>query len=83
MEVNRKLAMPTEAPLGVATQYRRLIGRQIYLTLTRPELSYAVHVLSQFMQAPKEDHLDTVQRVLRYLKGSRGQGILLRSDSNL
>ena len=83
MEVNHKLALATGSPLPDATQYRRLIGRLIYLTITRPELSYAVHILSQFMQNPKEDHLEAACRVLRYLKGNPGQGILLRSDSDL
>ena len=55
----------------------------IYLTITRPELSYAVHILAQFMQDPKEDHMEAARRALRYLKGSLGQGILLRSDLDL
>ena len=83
MEVNHKLAVATGASLHDAMQYRRLVGRLIYLTITRPELSYAVHILSQFMKEPKEDHLEAARRVLRYLKGHPGQGILLQSDSNL
>ena len=83
MEVNHNLAMATGAPLQNATQYRRLIGRLIYLIITRPELSYAVHILSQFLQNPREDHMEAARRVLRYLKGNPGQGILLRSNSNL
>jgi len=83
IEVNHKLALAIGAPLQDATQYRRLIGRLICLIITRPELSYVVHILSQFMQNPKENHLDAARRVLWYLKGNPGQGILLRSDSDL
>ena len=83
MELNHKVAMATGAPLHDATQYRRLIGRLIYLTITCPELSYALHILSQFMQDPKEDHLEVARRVIRYLKGQLGQGILFRSDFDL
>ena len=58
-------------------------GRLIYLTITRPELSYAVHVLSQFMQNPNVEHMDAARRVLRYIKGSPGQGLLLKANSSL
>ena len=42
-----------------------------------------MHILSQFMQSPRVEHMEAVKRVLRYLKGNPGQGILLKSDSNL
>ncbi|XP_057252225.1 retrovirus-related Pol polyprotein from transposon RE1 [Beta vulgaris subsp. vulgaris] len=63
--------------------YRRLMGRLIYLAVTRPDLTYAVHVLSQFMHAPTQTHLDGAHRIVRYLKGCPGQGILLASDCDL
>ena len=83
IETNHKLALATGPPLDDATRYRRLIGRLIYLTITRPELCYAVHILSQFMQEPKEQHMEAARRVLRYLKGVPGQGLLLRSNTAL
>ena len=63
MQVNHKLAMAAGAPLSDATRYQRLVGRLIYLTFTCFELSYAVYILCQYMQAPKEDHLDAARRV--------------------
>ena len=63
--------------------YRRLVGRLIYLAVTRPDLAYSVHILSQFMQAPRLEHWEAALRVVRYLKGAPGQGILLRADSDL
>ena len=83
METNHKLALADGPLLTDPTRYRRLIGRLIYLTITRPELCYAVHVLSQFMQEPKEEHMEAARRLLRYLKGNPGQGLFLKSDSNL
>ena len=59
------------------------MGRLIYLTFTRPELSYIVHILSQFMQKPQEDHWIAALRVVRYLKGCPDQGIMLTSNSDL
>ncbi|XP_074276920.1 uncharacterized protein LOC141600577 [Silene latifolia] len=63
--------------------YRRLVGRLVYFVVTRPDLSYSVHLLSQFMSAPREDHWNAALRVVRYLKGTPGQGILLSALSTL
>lgn len=60
-----------------ASTYRQLVGRLIYMTITRPDLSYSVHVLSQFMNTPRFDHMRAVFRVLRYLKQSPGQGLCI------
>lgn len=55
---------------------QRLVGKSIYLTITRPNISYAVNLISQFMHALRTDHLAAVHRALRYLKASPGQGVL-------
>nr|KYP64905.1 Retrovirus-related Pol polyprotein from transposon TNT 1-94 [Cajanus cajan] len=52
-------------------RYRRLVGRLIYLSVTRPELSYCVHTLAQFMQHPRQEHWDAALRVVRYLKAMK------------
>lgn len=49
-------------------RYRRFVGRITYLCFKRPELSYFVHVLSQFMQQPRIEHWDAALRVVKYLK---------------
>lgn len=83
IELNHKLATVSSPIFGNPEQYRRLVGRFIYLSLTRPDLSYAVHILSQFMKAPLVAHWEAALRLVRYLKGTPAQGILLRSDSEL
>ncbi|CAH9070946.1 unnamed protein product [Cuscuta epithymum] len=83
MDQNHKLAHSEGPLLDDPESYRRLVGRLIYLAVTRPDLAYSVHILSQFLQEPRQDHWDAALRVVRYLKGSPGQGILLRADSNL
>ena len=83
MEQNLKLTLTDGDLLIDATNYQRLIGKLIYLTITRPEISFSVNKLSQFMQEPRRPHLDAAHRLLRYLKGSPGQGLLFPSNSNL
>ncbi|CAA6660021.1 unnamed protein product [Spirodela intermedia] len=60
-----------------------LIGRLLYLTYTRPNISYAVSILSQFMHQPKECHLHAAYRVLHYLKGTPGKGVLFKRSGKV
>ncbi|GAA0179840.1 hypothetical protein LIER_30025 [Lithospermum erythrorhizon] len=83
MEQNYQLACSTSPRMADAERYRHLVGRLIYLPFNRPNLAYSVHILSHFLQAPRQDHWNAVVHVVRYLKGCPGQGILLRSDCNL
>lgn len=83
LEHNHNLALADGAFLSRPESYRRLVGRLIYLSVTRPELSYSVHVLAQFVQQPREEHWAAALRVVRYLKRNPGQGIMLRSDCDL
>ncbi|OIT38350.1 putative mitochondrial protein, partial [Nicotiana attenuata] len=58
------------ADLTDATRYRRVLDRLQYLSFNRPDISYAVNKLSQFMQSPSDLHWNVVKRVLRYLRGT-------------
>lgn len=83
MEQQHKLGLDTSPFIRDAEQYRRLVGRLIYLSITRPDISYSVHILSQFMKAPREKQWEATLRVVKYLKGTAGQGIMLSSKTDL
>ncbi|KAM1117266.1 hypothetical protein ACFX19_007783 [Malus domestica] len=71
--LDRNLKLKTHGdPVPNLSYYQRMVGKLIYLTITRPDISYAVSIVSQFMHYPSMDHLKIVHRVLHYLKGSIG-----------
>ncbi|XP_048491166.1 uncharacterized mitochondrial protein AtMg00810-like [Beta vulgaris subsp. vulgaris] len=80
MEVNARLCSVEGKDLEDVTMYRQLVGSLIYLTLSRPDIAYAVSVISRFMQKPMKRHLEAVRRILRYVKGTIDYGILYRND---
>ena len=65
------------------SNYRRLIDILIYLTVTRLDIVYSVRMLSQFMHEPRKPHCEVALRVLRYIKGTPSQGLLLPSENKL
>ncbi|CAN6704145.1 unnamed protein product [Malus baccata var. baccata] len=65
------------------SDYEKLVGKPIYLTITCPDISYVVSIASQFMHAPTIAHLRVVQRILHYLKGYFGRGILMKKNGNI
>ena len=68
MDPNVKLVPGQGESLGDPARYRRLVGKLNYLTITRPNISFPVSVVSQFLQSPCDSHWDAVIRILRYIK---------------
>jgi hypothetical protein len=65
------------------SSYRRLIGKLLYLTNTRPDISFATQQLSQFLQKPTVSHYKAACRVVRYLKMNPGRGLFFPRDSDI
>jgi Reverse transcriptase (RNA-dependent DNA polymerase) len=78
--INEKLGEFEDQVPTNKERYQRLVGKLIYLSHTRPDIAYAVTLVSQFMHNPSEDHMNAVIRIIRYLKGSPGKGIQFRKN---
>jgi hypothetical protein len=83
LEQNVKLSVDEGDLVEDTTMYRRIVGSLIYMTITRPNLSYAVGMISQFMQTPRKSHLDVVRRILRYIKHTLQRGIFYEAKGQL
>ena len=80
MDPNVKLVPRQGEPLKDPGRYRRLVGKLNYLTITRPDISFPVSVVSQFLQSPCDDYWDAAVRILHYVKGTPGQGCCMRTE---
>lgn len=76
-----KLSKEEREILSDPTVYRRLIGKLIYLTITRPDLSFAVNKLSQYMDKPQIPHHQAALQSLHYIKPTLGQGLFFSASS--
>ncbi|GAA0173856.1 transmembrane signal receptor [Lithospermum erythrorhizon] len=63
--------------------YQQLVGKLIYLSHTRPDIAFAVSLVSQYMHDPCQGHLDAVYRILRYLKQSPGKGLFFKKTEDM
>lgn len=64
-------------------QYRRLIGRFLYLHFTRPDISFATQKLSQYMSKHTMAHMEAALHMLRYLKGTQNYRLFYLVQENL
>jgi hypothetical protein len=60
-----------------------LVGKLTYLTIIRPDISYAVSVVSQSFKAPRVSHWEAITRIVLYLKRALGLGILYRPNGRI
>jgi hypothetical protein len=77
VDTHAKLSATDGAPVADPSIYRSIAGALQYITLTRPDLAYAVQQVCLFMHDPREPHLALLKRILRYLKGTLSSGLHL------
>jgi len=83
MELNIKLRKEEGDLLVDPNLYRKLVGSFVYLTITKPDISFAVQQVSQFLQALHHLHLATVHRILRYVRGIMAHGLFFPTNNPL
>lgn len=83
MSPNHMPSLHDGVSLSDANTYRSIVGGLQYLSLTRPDVAFAVNKLSQFMHCPTTQHWVAVKRLLRYLRGTIHHGIFLHRNSPL
>lgn len=77
-----KLYKDKDGKFVISTTYKQMIGSLMYLTAGRPNLMYAVCLVSRYMERPTKVHMVAVKRTLRYVKGTTSLGILYRRRDN-
>ncbi|KAK9056903.1 hypothetical protein SSX86_024267 [Deinandra increscens subsp. villosa] len=82
-DTNSKLSADIGDLLPDGTLYRSLAGALQYLTITRPDIAYAVQQVCLFMHAPREPHFNYLKRILRYLKGTSDHGLHLSPSKSV
>ena len=83
IDSNQKLSDDSSGIETDKGRYQRLVGRLIYLSHTRPDIAFAVSIVSQFMHSPRETHMEAVFRILRYLKSAPGKGLFFAKHDHL
>ncbi|KAJ8747113.1 hypothetical protein K2173_008912 [Erythroxylum novogranatense] len=83
IQVNHRLKIEDSGEPAEKERYQRLVGKLIYLSHTRPDIAYAVGVVSQFMHRPQREHMEAVVQIIRYLKGTIGTGIMFGRHGQL
>ncbi|PKA47257.1 putative mitochondrial protein [Apostasia shenzhenica] len=83
MNSSEKLQLEDETSLANSKYFRSLVGGLMYLIHTRPDLLFAVSMVSRFMHKPTKQHLGAAKRILRYIKGTSNYGIWYSQTTNI
>ncbi|KAL8107204.1 hypothetical protein AgCh_023860 [Apium graveolens] len=81
MEPKIVLTKDEEGTAVNATEFKSIVGGLRYLVHTRPDISYAVGVISRYMERPALTHLNAAKRIIRYIKGTLNYGLIYSKDS--
>jgi len=77
-EPGLKLEKDPEEELVDATEFKKLVGSLRYLCNSRPDICFVVSLISRFMKNPRVSHMQAAKRVIRFVKGTIGNGVLFQ-----
>jgi histone deacetylase 1/2 len=82
---NEKLSLEGRTKLSPddATRYRSVVGALQYLTLTRPDISFTVNKVCQFLHAPTTLHWSAIKRILQYVNCTTSLGLSIRPSHSM
>ena len=82
MSPNVKLTVDLLGKSVDSSLYRSMIGSFLYLTASRPDISYSVGVCTRYQTNPKESHMTTLKRIIKYVKTTAELGVWYNKDIN-
>jgi len=83
IEIGIKLTMEGDGQTVDATYFKKIVGSLRYLTCTRPNICYAMGLVSRYMESPRQVHLQVVKRIMRYIKGTTTFGLFYSSSKKI
>ena len=82
MSPNVKLTIDLLGKSVDSSLYRSMIGSFLYLTTSRPDISYSVGVCATYQANPKESHMIALKRIIKYVKTTANFGVWYNKDTN-
>lgn len=82
MSPNVKLTVDLLGKSVDSSLYRSMIGSLLYLTASRPDISYSVGVCARYQANPKESHMTALKRIIKYVKTTAELGVWYSKDTN-
>jgi hypothetical protein len=78
-----KLRKDTKTPYVDRHLYQQMVGKLIFLTNTRYDIAFSVNLVARYMQAPQQAHLQAIQSIIRYIKGTTQTGLFYSRNATL
>ncbi|XP_042374417.1 secreted RxLR effector protein 161-like [Zingiber officinale] len=81
LDFDTKLKREEGSLLLGSRPYRALVGSLLYLTITRPGISFSVGFISRFLSSPRKDHLEAAKKILKYINATQDMGLLFKKNA--
>lgn len=79
--MNTKLRREEVSLFPDARPHRALVGSLLHLTITRPDISFSVGLVSRFLSSPRKGHLEAAKKILKYVNTTQDMGLLFKKNA--